>query len=282
MSKKLLCLNVEELKCPDKSASYFSNYLPKLCSVFITQTLFDNVNRAMSILSENDLLEIVLSVDYINWFIAVDKQIFQTVNSQLHVRSSHLYFSGAFAPQREPSFQTTWIPVNSIKTESKALSKIINNALLTSPVAKAAIAEIKYLDNEREVATNRQDSLEVLNNVMNSLPPASLFSNGRNSDDALQALFLESKQLEKHIDKLEDKINQCCLALCKSVLDIGIGDRLFTQTNYKNQNREIVVEAVTYYDGTIFVEGPKALQNNTLGKRNETVSIEIVTKHERC
>lgn len=283
MTKKLLCLNVELLKAFDSSKRNYSFHVPfpALCSTFISTSLIDAIDTAQRLIDEHDLVEIVSQTTEVNWFSSLDQKIYQTINSALHVTKSSLYFSGAFAPQKEPVFVSKRLPLSCIEPTGITVTKELNLSLLKTDTAKTLIVEIENLDREMRLAWERQDSLETLDSALEELSTTSIIVNSDKTDLLAHEVGTEIKQLMKEAERLELTIEKKCEILCKRVLDLAVGDQIVTQLDYQNKSQEIRIESVRYYDGVLCLNGSKMLKNGASGKRTESAYIVLVPKDER-
>jgi hypothetical protein len=254
---------------------------PQLCSVFLTPELLNNIETALCVIEKNNLVEVALNVDDVNWFATIEEHFFQSITSQIHVQRDSIYFTGAFSPSTESLFQTKRVPLSSINEPLSFNNRTINLALLDSTIAKEKINEIEYLDKELTTSWERAESLENLKEACIGVKHSSISEDGTETDKMVRTLLAEIGQLEHHIQKVEQKIEAASVELCKVVLDISIGDRLLTQSSSPNRNIEIVVELVSYYSGTLRIEGPKVLKNRQVGKRHEIAYVKIRNDNER-
>lgn len=282
MTKKLLCLSVELLKAFDrqKSGYLYSVPSPNLCSVFVTASMNEVINDALRLIEDNGLLEVVYNAPEVNWFSSLDDRIYQSINSSLHINKESLFYSGAFSPDKTPVFVSTRLPLSVILSGAHQSSKVLNLSFLSSETAKALIAEILNLDREMQIAWKRHESLEALDTAIDSLDSASILANGSRTDVLAYEVSVELKLLMQETELLEVEIEKKCETLCKRVLDISLGDRVVTQHNYKNSAQEIQVASVRYYNGTLYLDGPKVLKSGALGKRSETAYIILVPDNE--
>lgn len=280
--KRLLCLNVELLKAFDPLPRGYGFPIPSptLCSTFVSASLTDAIASAQCLIDEHNLMEIVSQTTEVNWFSSLDQQIYQTINSSLHVTRNSIYFSGAFAPQKEPVFVSKRLPLTYLESNYKNKTNALNLSFLKSDTAKVMIAEIESFDRELTLAWERQDSLETLDTALNELNPASLIADSEKTDRLAHAVGIEIKQLIKASERLEVIIENKCELLCQRVLGVAVGDQIVTQTNNQNTTQCIQIEAIKYYNGTLYLNGPKRLKNGLLGKRAETVSIELLKRDE--
>tara|TARA_R110002167_G_scaffold137654_1_gene324734 strand:+ start:32493 stop:33302 length:810 start_codon:yes stop_codon:yes gene_type:complete len=269
-------MNVEIMKAFNAEENRYTRIpTPTLCSVFLTPELLKHIEMATSLINENELTEVAIKVENVNWFASLDKRFFQTIFTQLHVKSDRIYFSGAFAPQTHSAFHTTQVLKENIAPLPALKSKSINTALMESPMAKNKVKEIEYLDNELSIAWERSDSLLTLKETIDALPHGSILANSALNDKFASTLLVEHYQLEKHTQIIEQKIQNACLNLCEQILGISIDDHLLTQTEH--QNIEILVKSVNYHSGTIYIEGPKLLKNGQIGKRYIAATVRLNT-----
>ncbi|MCW8107152.1 hypothetical protein OPS25_01370 [Alteromonas ponticola] len=282
MKKKLLCLNVELLNAYNNAKPTYPFMLPspKLCSAFVTVDLIDTINKALSLIDENDLNEVSFRSDDVNWFSSLSERIYQEIRSNLHVTKDCIYFSGAFAPDKTPVFVSTRLPLSSITPDEKRAAKQLNLAFLATDTAKALISEIENLDREMQLAWERLDSLEGLTSAIDGVKAASFTTPSAKTDELALEVSIEIKQLEKEAESLEQLIERKCELLCSRVLSISVGDRIITQTKLNNKNQEIQLESVRYYNGTLYLTGPKVLKNGSLGKRSESAYVTLVPDDE--
>jgi hypothetical protein len=253
---------------------------PKLCSRFVTPALIETVNTALRLIEDNRLLEIVYTAPEVNWFDSLDDRIYQSINSSLHVNKQSIFYSGAFAPDTATVFVSTRLPLSGITSDEHCSSKELNLSFLSTDTAKALISELEHLDSELQIAWKRHESLEELDTALDSLKSASVLANASNTDALAYEVSVELKELMRETESLEWEIEKKCETLCKRVLGIAKGDRVLTQSHHKNNYQEIQIELVRFYNGTMYLDGPKILQNGTLGKRHETAHINLVANDE--
>jgi len=282
LTKKLLCLNVELLKAFDETKRIYSFVIPAptLCSTFVNASMIDSISDAQRLIAENDLVEVVLHTSDVNWFSSLDEMIYQTINSSLHVTKDYMYYSGAFAPEKLPVFVSTRLPLSCINPIGYPPTKELNLSLLSSDTAKALIAEIENLEREMKLAWDRQESLEGLGSTIDGLKTASLIAKNSKTDELADEVSAELKQLIKENEELEKTVEKKCVLLCKRIFGVSIGDRIITQSHYKNKNMEIQIASVRYYERTMYLDGPKVLKDGSLGKRSDSVYITLITDNE--
>lgn len=238
------------------------------------------INTALRLIEDNGLLGIVYSAPEVNWFNSLDDRIYQSINSSLHINKQSIFYSGAFAPDTTPVFVSTRLPLSSIISDEQRSSKELNLSFLSTDIAKALISEIEHLDSELQIAWKRQESLDDLDTALDSLHSASVLANASHTDALAYEVSVELKQLMRETELLEIEIEKKCETLCKRVLGIAKGDHVLTQSHYKHNHLEIQIESVRYYNGTIYLDGPKVLKSGTLGKRHETAYINLVADDE--
>ncbi|MFQ3249108.1 MAG: hypothetical protein ACI9O6_000912 [Glaciecola sp.] len=282
MKKKLLCLNVELLKAFDRAKPIYACSVPspKICSVFVTPSLNEMIHTGLRLIEDNNLSEVVFSAPEVTWFSSLEERIYQSINASVHISKTNIFYSGAFAPDLTPVFVSTRLPISSITLGKPSAKKELNLSFLSTEAAKALIAEIENLDRELRVAWDRQESLEELDNALDNLSAGSLLADASNTDALASEVSHEVKHLMQQSEQLEIEIAKKCETLCKRVLGIDIGDNILTQNNYKNNHQEIQMESVRYYDGTMYITGPKVLKTGKLGKRHETAYIKLVGNDE--
>lgn len=282
MKKKLLCLNVELLNAYNNAKSMYPFMLPspKLCSAFVTADLINAIDKAQSLINEHDLNEVSFHSNDVNWFSSLSERIYQGIHSNLHVTKDCIYYSGAFAPEKTPVFVSTRLPLLSITPDEKRAVKELNLAFLATDTAKALISEIENIDREMQLAWERLDSLEELCSAIDGIKAASFTAPSEKTDELALQVNIEITQLEKETEKLEQLIEKKCELLCSRVLSISVGDRIITQTKLNNKNQEIQLESIRYYNGTLYLTGPKVLKNGSLGKRSESAYVTLVPDDE--
>ncbi len=282
MKKRLLCLNVELLNAYNNTKPVYPFMLtsPKLCSAFVTAGLVDTVNKALSLINEHDLNEVSFRFDDVNWFSSLSEPIYQEIRSNLHVTKDCIYYSGAFDPDKTPVFVSTRLPLSSITPDEKRAAKQLNLAFLATDAAKTLISEIENLEREMQLAWERLDSLEGLTSAIDGVKAASFTTPSEKTDALALEVSIEIKQLEKEAESLEQLIERKCELLCSRALSISVGDRIITQTKLNNKNQEIQLESVRYYNGTLYLTGPKVLKNGSLGKRSESSYVTLMPDDE--
>jgi hypothetical protein len=280
--KKLLCLNVEILSAFEQTKPIFfhSIPMPALCSAFVTTSMLDSINGAQQLIEENNLVEVVYHTSDVNWFSSLDKIIYQTINSRLHVTKESIFYSGAFAPEKTPAFVSMRLPLSCITPTSHPPTKELNLSFLSTDTAKALIDEIENLEREMQIATDRYESLEGLSNAIEGLKTASIIAKSNKTNALAHEVSTELKLLIKATEVHETAVQEKCEILCKRILNVSVGDRIISVSHYKNKSLEIQVESVRYYNGTMYLDGPKVLKNGSLGKRSETAYINLVPEDE--
>ena len=280
MTQKLLCVSVDELT--ELKASNREHWVksPTLCSALISEELLQDVEKGQAILSEHHINEVVITVQYLNWFYSLNKRVFQTVTSYLHVRQNEIYFSGALYPQTNAAFRSHCIPITEV-TDQAIIPIKVDYSLLDTVSAKRIIIEIQRIEEEYSAVCDRRDSLDTLSDSLEAITPSPISDIENESDHHLRALSQDILRLDSQAEKLEATLNIKCIELCTSVLGIKPGDRIYTRQYASDVKRQIILEQVRYYNGTLYLDGPKVLQNGSIGKRTETCCIEVESADER-
>lgn len=131
-----------------------------------------------------------------------------------------------------------------------------------------------------QIAWERHESLEQLDSAIDGLKTASVIAKSSKTDALAHEVSAELKQLMQETEELEMAIEKKCETLCKRILGVSIGDRIITQIRLNNKNQEIQIESVRYYNGTMYLEGPKVLKRGSLGKRSESAFITLIPEDE--
>jgi hypothetical protein len=279
---KLLCIDVEELKqFKEVERNYWDTVSsPKICAIFLTENLSKQISKYVALIDVNELDEVAVQETSLNWFHSLDKRSYYTIHARMHVGIDFVYFSGAFAPQKIPEFQSKRVPLNNFELNKEVSSKTVNTALLNSPQAIVIISEIERLSEEQSILWERQDSLSDLKASFDELRPASCLVESGENDGFSASLVNEIAALEKTSESLEGLLESKCWYLCKTILGLSINDRVVMISENNVKSCEILLKTVSYSDGELYLNGPKVLQSGAIGKRSEMVMITLVQANE--
>lgn len=259
---KLLCIDVEELKrFKEVERSYWDKARPpKICAIFLTDNLSKQISKYVALIDANELDEVAVQVTSLNWFHSIDKRSYYTIYARMHISADSVYFSGAFAPQKIPEFQSKRVPLNNFELNKEVLSKTINTALLNSPQALVIISEIERLNDEQSILWERQDRLSNLKESLDALSPASGLVDSAANDEFSASLINEIAELEKTSESMEGLLESKCCHLCKTILGLSINDRVLMIGENNAKSCEILLKTVSYSGGELYLHGPKVLK----------------------
>jgi hypothetical protein len=279
---KLLCIHVEELRAFQTiERNYWdTSRCPQICAVLLNERFSLELNKCLKVLAENELDEVAVKVQYLNWFHSLNERIYHQISTKMHVTKSSVYFTGGYAPQDTPLFHSKRVPLQSALLNENVLAINVNTALLNQTKALTITMELERLHEELLILWERQDSLNDIREALENLKPSSNLVDSSANDSFSVSLVNEVLELDKNIELTEKALESKSWYLCKTILGLRAGDRISVIQGSESKPLEIMLETISYSDGNIYLQGSKILSSGSVGKRTETAVIKLLHENE--
>lgn len=270
----LVCLSVNELY-HERNMQHSHHVLPTLCLFELTDEMKSLIIKKQALLVEHDIAEIVVRTTLAKWYFQLTNRYHHEALTYLHIRADSISFSGKIKPYKTPHFSTPTILINSIrklgnKTKSLTLDK------LTIPLALGLIKEIQTLSTEYYDLSDLYWELDEVSSNIRKLDEKVVNKLSIECDDVLSKVSNESNRLSSRQEVLEIKIENSLMRLVKHIFGITKGDWISHVSPITSEMTQLRFEHCSFYEGTLTISGLGLTKAGVLGKREQSIRIELV------
>jgi len=273
-SNNILCLSVNELY-QDRKFHKLNTTLPSLCFFEFTQQLQEQIEQYKALLSEKHLHEISFETNAANWFYKLPNRYSNEITTYIHINEKEIFFSGKMRPFYEAHFRTSKVRINQLKYNQTPIKPIHLNQL-TSPLALGLITKIKHLNRQHSEVEGVFYGIEPLVNEIRSLDSKSAFHLHINCDSQIDLLNRQSNELLEKMRALESETLSLSRIVLNKVFGISKGDWISFSSGDDSSIIQLQYEYCDIYENTLNIRGKGITQAGKLGKREQSISIELM------
>jgi hypothetical protein len=270
----IICLGVNELY----QAAHMQQQkqtLPTLCLFELTDEQQSIINGKQTLLADNDLSEVVVKTTLVKWYFQLTNRYHHEVTTFLHIKANSIAFSGFLKPFKSAHFSTPHIQLAELK-QLKTPIKAIRLDQLSIPFALSLIKQIKDLNMEIEELSDLYWGLDTVSSSIRALDESVINKLTVDCDKAIYQISAESNALNAKQESLELKVENLLLRLMKHVFDISKGDWISYVCPTTAKLTRLSFESCYFYGNTITIMGTGVTQAGLLGKREQSIRIELV------
>jgi hypothetical protein len=276
MNKQVLVLPVFKKKeGPDPNGIQWLYPTPKFALRIVTESLRSKIEQHRNLLVEQQLVSVACIDSDVSWFKSVEQTSRLQAQGVMHVSVNEIWFSGRVEPHSEDYFETQAIKLDDIFGDAKSV-KTINFHQFKSPLAIPLIREITKKAAESEALFDRYDALEDLLDSLNKLTKIETDCLNTNLDNMCHELAQQIDILKSDTDDAEKDIDFLCLKLLNVVFGITVGDRIDYLSPNTDSPISLIIRRVSFHGDYLIINGPKILKTGAVGKRDESICIEIL------
>jgi len=276
--RRLYCLGIKPIyaESSEHQRQWQLHPMPSMCfcdfSPEITKLILSLKEPGL----ENGSEGVSKKTTQVTWFFEQTNRYHIDVLSYIHVSASDAYFSVCLPPYTQKYFMTHQISLDEI-LESEEDFKTIDLARLSVPFAKSLLKEITVKSEEQERISNRYYALDDVFSALTKLDDDATEPLKTSTADYAISLSSEIAELQKQGAALELEIEELCKKLLYRVFGLSIGDWIISTVRSPVQ---LQIERVSLYQNSIILSGPIITKKGEVGKREETIYLDILPKDE--
>ena len=272
----LVCLGVNELY-HERNMQHSRHVLPTLCLFEFTDEMQTVLSEKQALLIEHDIAEVVVRTTLAKWYFKLTNRYPHEASTYLHIRADSIYFSGKLKPHKFPHFSTPAIQINSINKLGNT-TKQLSLDKLTIPLALGLVKEIQTLSTEYYDLSDLYWELDEVASNIRKLDEKVVNKLSFECDDALSKVSSESNNLSSKQEALEIQIENCLMRLAKHIFGITKGDWISYVSPITSETTQLRFESCSFYEGTLTINGLGLTKAGVLGKREQSIRIELVAE----
>lgn len=276
--RRLYCLGIKPIYA--EPSEYGRQWqllpMPSMCLCDFSPEITKLIVSLKNIVLENSLSELSKRTTLVTWFFEQTNRYHIDVPSFIHVSESYVYFSGCIPPYKQTYFQTHQIPLHEI-LEGQKNFQAIDLARLSVPLAKSLLSEITAKSAEQERISNRYYALDEVFTALAKLDDEVIEPLNTSIADYTVSLSSEIAQLQKQDSCLELEIEELCKKLLYRIFGLSIGDWVISSVRSPVQ---LQIQRVSFYQSSIILTGPIITKKGDVGKREETIYLDILPNDE--
>jgi hypothetical protein len=153
----------------------------------------------------------------------------------------------------------------------------VDLARLSVPLAKSLMSEIAAKSEEQARISDRYYALDEVFTALAKLDDEVTEPVNTSTADYSVSLSSEIAALQKKDSALELEIDELCKILLHRVFGLSLGDWVYYDARGRIQ---LQIERVSFYDNSIILSGPMITKKGEVGKREESIYLNILSKDE--
>lgn len=276
--KRVYCLKVKPLFVETHYGMYHAGRVqPLFCHCAFDDELVSLILSLRERLIEEGFHQITQCLPEARWFYELSQRYHHEVKSFINVTEKSVFLTGFLPPFDEPYFQTTKIPIAELILNLGQF-KYVDPVVDVSPSVTNLIAEIEAKDAELNRRIEQSYAIERLSEAMTGLDEAIAVINV-NLEAHQRLLRKEVDSFTLVVELLEQEIEALNMRLLYQCLKLKSGDWVSSDVEVSGKKLQLVVESASYSDGRLFIRGTHITQKGEVGKRVESIAIEVL-QHE--
>jgi len=272
---KLYCLSIKPIFIDNKVVHGLLHPAPLYCLSDFNASLISCINSLIDVLNQHQLTEVSKKITGINWFFELTNRYHIDMPTYIHVTESSVFFSGYLPPYREKYFRTSEVPLDEILDNGRDF-KPINLASLQLPFAKAIASELDAQQTEFEKVNDRYYALDEVRNALANLDEDTVEQLNSSSSECVTELAQEMSHLNNQNEVIELTMEELSKKLLYRTFGLTIGDWICTDSSWHEGRKiHLRIERVDYYSNEIVLSGPIITRKGEVGKREESIRINL-------
>jgi len=270
----LVCLGVNELY-HKRNMQHSHHVLPTLCLFEFTDEMQYLITEKQALLVEHDIAEVVIRTTLAKWYFQLTNRYHYEVLTYLHIQADSISFSGKMKPYKSPHFTTPIILIDSIKKTGSVI-KALPLDKLTIPLALGLIKEIQILSTENYDLSDLYWELDDVASNIRKLDEKVVNKLSFECEEALSQISTESNSLNSRQEVLEVQIGNLLIRLVKNIFGITRGDWISYVSPATAEMTQLRFDNCSFYEGVLTIYGLGLTKSGILGKREQSIRIDLV------
>lgn len=272
----IVCLGVNELY-QESRMQQPRQTLPTLCLFELTEELQSIIDDKHALMVDNDLSEVSVRTTLAKWYFQLTNRYHHEVTTFLHIGVDSIAFSGILNPLKSAHFSTPHVRLVDIKKSEQSI-KSIRLDQLSMPFALSLIRQIKKLSMEIDELSDLYWGLDAVSSSIRGLDESVTNKLVVDCDKAIYQINAESNALNYKQEALELEVEKLLHRLMKHVFDISKGDWISYVCPTTAKLTQLSFESCYFHGNTITIMGAGITKAGLLGKREQSLRIELVPK----
>lgn len=276
--RRIYCLGIKPIyvETPANGRQWELLPMPSMCFCDFNPEITELIVSLKELVLEKNLDEVSKRTTLVTWFFEQTNRYHVDVPSYIHVSAADVYFTGHLSPHKQTYFQTHQVPLHEI-LESQEDFQSVDLARLSVPLAKSLMMEIAAKSEEQARISDRYYALDEVFTALAKLDDEVTEPINTSTDTYSVSLSSEIAGLQKTDAALEIEIDELCRKLLYRVFGLSIGDWIYSEVRGRVQ---LQIESVSFYDNAIILSGPIITKKGEVGKREESIYLNIQSKDE--
>jgi hypothetical protein len=270
----IICLGVNELY-NEAHMQQPSQTLPTLCLFELTEELQSIIDDKHILMADNDLSEVTVKTTLAKWYFQLTNRYHHEVTTFLHIRVDSIAFSGFQSPLKSTHFSTPHARFIDIKKSENSI-KPLSIEQLSMPFALSLIKQINALNRESDELSDLYWGLDAVSSSIRDLDESVINKLSLDCDKAIYQISAESNVLNARQEKLELEVETLVHRLVKHVFGISKGEWISYACPTTSKVTQLSFESCYFHSNTIIISGTGVTKNGLLGKRDQSIRIELV------
>jgi len=270
----IVCLGVNELFQETRMQQHRQT-LPTLCLFELTEDLQSIIDGKHILMAENDLSEVTIKTTLAKWYFQLTNRYHHEVTTFLHIRVDSIAFSGFQSPFKITHFSTPYVRFIDIKKSENSI-KPLSLDQLSMPFAMGLIKQINTLNRESEELSDLYWGLDAVSSRIRDLDESVINRLALDCDKAIYQISAESNVLNARQERLELEVETLLHRLIKHVFGITKGEWISYACPITSKLTQLSFESCYFHGNTITISGTGVTKNGLLGKRDQSIRIELV------
>ena len=276
-TKRLFCLNVKPLLAEKPTEPFWARgiSMPLFCHVAFDDKLISEIEHFRELLVTHSLHEVSKRWESVSCFFEITESYHPNATMNIHVNELSIYFTASIYPYKEPYFKTTKLPISVVTNSSKQFKRIdIAQKSQVDQTALLRLIDIK--SNELDLLWEALSNLDNLKDQILKVEASEIDFTDASLTQYQKCLQGNLAAKEQRAAELQNEIDGLCRQILWRYLSLLPGDWIYSDVGrYKNTPVQVIYESVSYQSGVIYVSGTNITQKGEVGKRQESIGIEI-------
>jgi hypothetical protein len=275
-TNNIICLGVNELYF-DKQLHQYKTTLPNLCFFEFTKEMHTMINETKELLLGKGFHEMSFQTNTVNWFFKLTSRYHQNITTFIHISESSIHFTGRMRPFAGIHFSTPKISINQLEFNQIPI-KPIQTSLLKAPLAIGLITKIEHLNRQYKETEDLYYGIEPLISEMRKLDEKSAMNLHLHCDSQLDLINRQGNELLSKMKNLEYEMLALSRVVLHKVFGISKGDWISYLPTNLTSILQLQYEHCDIYGCSLRIQGPGITKKGELGKREQVIVIELMTK----
>jgi hypothetical protein len=272
----IICLEVNELYA-DKQHHQYKTTLPSFCFFEFTQELQTTIGEAKEFLLEKGFHELSFQLSTVNWFYQLTNRYHHDITTFIHINEKAIHFSGKMRPFDTAHFRTPEISINKLEFNQIPI-KLIHMSQLKAPLATGLITKIEQVNRRYKETEDLYYGIEPLINELQQLDAHSAMDLHLHCDSQLDLIKRQGSELLSKMQSLEKEMLTLSRIVLNKVFGVSKGDWISYLPAKSTSLIQLQYEHCDIYECNLTIRGLGVTKKGELGKREQVISIELVSE----